>query len=174
MEHVQDDVHAACSHADDDSDVALICIQLQSETCDKPLNGDNSVASEHIYHKEYAQSESVHQDSKVRRERTTFVDGNFETQGTTSSLQSESGKLIVDKASHPDPWPTRVAILLVIAYFAVGIVWFALRPTELNDKHTSMSQSTAVVDAMYFTVTTLTTVGYGDVAPIGEGSHAPF
>eukprot|EP00041_Stephanoeca_diplocostata_P007804 m.112757 g.112757 ORF g.112757 m.112757 type:complete len:196 (-) comp17038_c0_seq1:694-1281(-) len=161
------------STGDDEPDDALLCIESQPQRnnpssalsivhgTDKPCQGSSDES--------WLDTPPQRIITRVCRRRTTFVDGHFDSKGTTLSLESESGKLIVDKMSHADPWPTRVAVILVAAYFAVGIGWFTLRPTELNDKHTTQSQSTKVVDAMYFIVTTLTTVGYGDVAPIGKG-----
>ena len=45
----------------------------------------------------------------------------------------------------------------VVALIVVGTVFYAL------------TQDWSVIDSFYFSVTTLTTVGYGDLAPTGAG-----
>jgi potassium channel subfamily K len=54
------------------------------------------------------------------------------------------------------------ALIGLAAYLVVGIVGFSLLKEELRGTSTS-----TFVDALYFAVVTMTTVGYGDLVPQG-------
>lgn len=54
------------------------------------------------------------------------------------------------------------ALIGLVAYLIVGILGFCLLEEELRGTTTS-----TIVDAMYFAIVTMTTVGYGDLVPQG-------
>ncbi|KAG0568989.1 hypothetical protein KC19_6G057200 [Ceratodon purpureus] len=54
------------------------------------------------------------------------------------------------------------ALIGLVAYLIVGILGFSLLEEELRGATTS-----TIVDAMYFAIVTMTTVGYGDLVPQG-------
>jgi voltage-gated potassium channel len=71
----------------------------------------------------------------------------------------------------PDSEAVRLSSLLVVLYivimfFALAYVWIEQSsPGQFSDLQTR-------TDALYFTVATLGTVGYGDVHPVGQAARA--
>ncbi len=58
-----------------------------------------------------------------------------------------------------------LALMISVLGFALGFYVMALRdPTQIAGLHTR-------VDALYFTLTTLTTTGYGDIHAAGQGAR---
>lgn len=57
------------------------------------------------------------------------------------------------------------ALIGLVSYLLVGIVSFSLLQGQLQGVSTSM-----LVDAMYFAIVTMTTVGYGDLVPQSVGA----
>lgn len=57
------------------------------------------------------------------------------------------------------------AVIGLACYLLVGIVCFSLLKQELHGRTTS-----TIVDAMYFAIVTMTTVGYGDLVPEGTAA----
>ena len=55
-----------------------------------------------------------------------------------------------------DRSPQCYAALLVVAYFAVGVFYYS---------YLAAPATFTLIDALYFTVVTITTVGYGDFSP---------
>ena len=55
------------------------------------------------------------------------------------------------------------ALIGLVAYILVGVLGFSL----LDDDLSGVTTTSKLVDAMYFAIVTMTTVGYGDVVPKG-------
>ena len=60
------------------------------------------------------------------------------------------------------------AVVLLLTMLALG---FATAYVVLNDRPGQMSGISTKIDALYFSVTTLTTVGYGDIHATGQGAR---
>jgi voltage-gated potassium channel len=58
-----------------------------------------------------------------------------------------------------------VLVSFVVVGFAAGYYSMSVRSDQFPDIHTRL-------DALYFTVVTLGTVGYGDITPTGQGARA--
>jgi voltage-gated potassium channel len=58
-----------------------------------------------------------------------------------------------------------LVVYLAIAFFSLAYLWIAGSPGQFVGLETR-------IDALYFTTATLTTVGYGDVAPVGQAARA--
>ena len=71
--------------------------------------------------------------------------------------------------SHEPYLEAGLAVVMMIALIVIGFasIYAALsrRGEEFADIHTKL-------DAVYFTITTLATVGYGDIAPTGQVARA--
>lgn len=72
---------------------------------------------------------------------------------------------INDFEHHSEPKPpsstiVRQAVLLLILYLSLGVViyWY-------NQEHFVASETHVVVDALYFCIVTMCTIGYGDITP---------
>ncbi|MFD5311921.1 potassium channel family protein [Streptomyces ardesiacus] len=69
--------------------------------------------------------------------------------------------------NRPDTRPGVVISLLIVLsvhVFSAGYYALAKQPGEFNGLHTK-------IDALYFTVVTLATVGYGDITPRGQAAR---
>ena len=78
---------------------------------------------------------------------------------------------------HRGEWSTRTLIVLnlsraLIGTLAVTAMWAALyRQLSLHNPEAFTAPLSSVTAACYFAVTTLTTVGYGDIAPVADGAR---
>jgi len=73
---------------------------------------------------------------------------------------------IVVRASAEDATPgIMVALVLVMVVFATEYLVLDSRPGSFSGLHTH-------TDALYFTVTTLATVGFGDIYPVSQPARA--
>ncbi|KAG9447568.1 hypothetical protein H6P81_013696 [Aristolochia fimbriata] len=68
---------------------------------------------------------------------------------------------------HPLPKPqfgsssiVRQAVFLLVVYLALGVVIYSI-----NRRHFSANETHPVVDALYFCIVTMCTIGYGDITP---------
>ncbi|KAI4999483.1 hypothetical protein ZWY2020_004072 [Hordeum vulgare] len=73
------------------------------------------------------------------------------------------------KADHhnPPPSPRRPVIVLhaflfLLAYLALGVTFYAAFPANFTS---SAEPTHPIVDALYFCIVTLCTIGYGDITP---------
>jgi hypothetical protein len=77
--------------------------------------------------------------------------------------------LIAREVRHQLSAPLRVPLLGLGAALAAGVVFFALADyivaVTIDDQFVGLATKT---DALYFTLTTLSTVGYGDVHAVGQ------
>lgn len=64
----------------------------------------------------------------------------------------------IDLASLQDSGPGTVALLLIVGYISLGVVTYWIAVPEWS-----------VLDAFYFVAVTLSSVGYGDLTPDGNG-----
>jgi voltage-gated potassium channel len=67
--------------------------------------------------------------------------------------------------------PLVVAVAALLQLLTVLVVGFAAAYYALNHDGTQMLGLETRVDAVYFTVTTLSTVGFGDVVAVGQGAR---
>lgn len=68
------------------------------------------------------------------------------------------------------PKPTslvRQAVLLLLAYLSLGVIAFSFCPDQFSGPETH-----PVVDALYFCIVTMCTIGYGDIAPLTPAAKA--
>ncbi|KAJ3683444.1 hypothetical protein LUZ60_013671 [Juncus effusus] len=68
---------------------------------------------------------------------------------------------------HPPPGPrkpsvVRNAMIFLVCYLLFGVVVFAIAPNNFN---TSSDSTHPIVDALYFCIVTMCTIGYGDITP---------
>lgn len=78
--------------------------------------------------------------------------------------------LVRHRRSSPDETDLRVESVAavgyaIVAFFALVYVYLARQPHQFAGLHDR-------VDALYFTMATLATVGYGDVHPVGTAARA--
>jgi len=72
-------------------------------------------------------------------------------------------------ATHSPYLEASLAILMMVAMVIIG---FASMYTAMSRHHQEFTGIHTKLDAIYFTVTTLATVGYGDLAPGGQLARA--
>lgn len=67
--------------------------------------------------------------------------------------------------------PTMVAVEALVLLFTLLIFGFSSLYLTINQNGTQFFDMNNRVDAAYFTVTTLSTVGFGDVHPVGKAAR---
>lgn len=89
---------------------------------------------------------------KIKRSKTApamAVMGDFRSHDAADpNSQSDSSSLV------------RQAAILLLLYLSLGVVIYSL-----NRDHFSGAETHPVVDALYFSIVTMCTIGYGDIAP---------
>ena len=79
----------------------------------------------------------------------------------TDQKPEERGSALQAKELFKDIWPSfRLVGLLLLVYLLVGVIIFYLVMDQISGERTNR-----VLDAMYFVVVTMTSVGYGDLVP---------
>jgi len=68
--------------------------------------------------------------------------------------------------------PTLVAIEALVLLVTMLIVGFAAVYFAVDGRHEQFAGLETRLDAVYFTVTTMATVGYGDIHPTGQAARA--
>ncbi|MFJ9775219.1 potassium channel family protein [Kitasatospora sp. NPDC101157] len=80
--------------------------------------------------------------------------------GLSALLLAKTMAVLAGRARRPAAW-LAFLIFLAMTVFAAAYYVIAARPGDFNGLHTRL-------DALYFTVVTLATVGYGDITPAGQ------
>ncbi|MFI9360480.1 potassium channel family protein [Kitasatospora sp. NPDC053057] len=80
--------------------------------------------------------------------------------GLSGLLLAKIMAVLAGRARRPVAW-LAFLIFLAMTVFAASYYVIAARPGDFNGLHTRL-------DALYFTVVTLATVGYGDIVPAGQ------
>eukprot|EP00050_Salpingoeca_kvevrii_P006142 m.287674 g.287674 ORF g.287674 m.287674 type:complete len:451 (-) comp11825_c0_seq1:1528-2880(-) len=73
---------------------------------------------------------------------------------------------IKDMLAVQDPWPVRIAAVLIFSYIGIGCVYYATADGALI-----AHEDAGFVNAFYFVIVSLTTVGYGDLKPQSVSSR---
>uniref|UniRef100_A0A7N0UUQ9 Potassium channel domain-containing protein n=1 Tax=Kalanchoe fedtschenkoi TaxID=63787 RepID=A0A7N0UUQ9_KALFE len=77
-------------------------------------------------------------------------------------------KAVEAEAPKPDPQPgsiIRQGIIMLVLYLVLGIVIYSF-----NTENFSGVETNPVVDALYFCIVTMCTIGYGDITPLTPGT----
>lgn len=110
--------------------------------------------------------------NQIQQQQSWLTDPNFPWKGTAKSCLHRSrtapALAVINDLNHKSiPKPqfgsqsiVRQAVLLLVVYLSLGVVIYSF-----NRDHFSVTQTHPVVDALYFCIVTMCTIGYGDITP---------
>ncbi|KAJ7968873.1 Two-pore potassium channel like [Quillaja saponaria] len=117
----------------------------------------------------FSQDPSAPQDFQSQSSQSWLIDPNYPRNKTNLHRSKTAPAMaVINDFNHPAvPRPqfgsqsiVRQAVILLIVYLSLGVIiyWF-------NRDNFSASETHPVVDALYFCIVTMCTIGYGDITP---------